>query len=174
MTDMSVASQGFSYAAFESAAMTRLIEDTACAWVRSFGLSDMSARQRMINALRQALAADSIATHDRANMQDILDQAAHDAIANWLAYVSGQQDCSGSASFSMLRCAFLSANRDGIWSNRFLDQNGDHRDLAVALSVQMMLPTPGLKACEMPRQSLEKRALEKGVLEKGVLERRAS
>lgn len=158
MTDMTVASQGFSYAAFESAAMTRLIEDTARAWLRSFGMSDAQAHQRMVNALRDALAADSIATHDRANMQDILDQAAHDAIASWFAQVTGQHDCYGSASFSMLRCAFLSANRDGIWSNCFLDQTGDHRDLAIALSVQMMLPTPGLKACEMPRQTLERRA----------------
>lgn len=161
MTDMTVASQGFSYAAFESAAMTRLIEDTARAWLRSFGLSDAQANQRMINALREALAADSVAAHDRANMQDIVDQAAHDAIADWLTRVTGQQDCYGSASFSMLRCAFLSANRDGIWSSRFLDQDSDHRDLAMALSVQMMLPTPSLKACEMPRQSLEKRALER-------------
>lgn len=162
MTDMTVASQGFSYAAFESAAMTRLIEDTARAWLRSFGImSDAQANQRLINALRDALAADSVASHDRASMQDILDQAAHDAIAGWLVRVTGQQDCYGSASFSMLRCAFLSANRDGIWSSRFLDQDGDHRDLAMALSVQMMLPTPSLKACEMPRQTLEKRALER-------------
>ena len=56
MTDMTVASQGFSYAAFESAAMTRLIEDTARAWLRSFGImSDAQANQRLINALRDAL-----------------------------------------------------------------------------------------------------------------------
>lgn len=158
MTDMTVATQGFSYAAFESAAMTRLIEDTARAWLRSFGVKNPHSTQRMINALRDALAQDSIAANDRANMQDILDQAAHDAIANWLASVSGQHDAHGSPSFSMLRCAFLSANRDGIWSEHFLDADRDNRDLAMALSVQMMLPTPSLVACEMPRQSLERRA----------------
>lgn len=158
MTDMTVATQGFSYAAFESAAMTRLIEDTARAWLRSFGVKNPVGTQRMINALRDALAQDSIAANDRANMQDILDQAAHDAIANWLASVSGEQDCHRSSSFSMLRCAFLSANRDGIWSEHFLDTGRDNRDLAMALSVQMMLPTPNLVACEMPRQSLERRA----------------
>lgn len=158
MTDMTVATQGFSYAAFESAAMTRLIEDTARAWLRSFGVKNPHSTQRMINALRDALAQDSIAANDRANMQDILDQAAHDAIANWLASVSGQHDANGSPSFSMLRCAFLSANRDGIWSEHFLDADRDNRDLAMALSVQMMLPTPNLVACEMPRQSLERRA----------------
>ncbi|MEQ9345279.1 MAG: hypothetical protein RIG26_02440 [Thalassospira sp.] len=158
MTDMTVATQGFSYAAFESAAMTRLIEDTARAWLRSFGVRNAVANQRLVNALRDALAQDSFAANDRANMQDILDQAAHDAIAAWLAKVTGQHDCYGSASFSMLRCAFLSANRDGIWSEIFLDAEQDHRDLAMALSVQMMLPTPSLKACEMPRQSLDRRA----------------
>jgi len=158
MTDMTVASKGFSYAAFESAAMTRLIEDTAHAWLRSFGVSALPASQRMINALREALAEDSIAANDRASMQDILDQAAHDAIAGWFAEVTGEHDCHGSNRFSMLRCAFLSANRDGIWSEHFLDTNRDHRDLRTALSVQMMLPTPSLVACEMPRQSLERRA----------------
>ena len=158
MTDMTVAKQGFTYAAFESAAMTRLIEDTAGAWLRSFGVNAPQASQRMINALRDALAEDSIAANDRASMQDILDQAAHDAIAGWLAQVTGEHDCFGSKRFSMLRCAFLSANRDGIWSEHFLDTKRDHRDLAMALSVQMMLPTPGLVTCEMPRQSLERRA----------------
>jgi hypothetical protein len=158
MTDMTVAKQGFTYAAFESAAMTRLIEDTARAWLRSFGVDVPQASQRMINALRDALAEDSIAANDRASMQDILDQAAHDAIAGWLAQVTGEHDCHGSNRFSMLRCAFLSANRDGIWSEHFLDAKRDNRDLGMALSVQMMLPTPGLVACEMPRQSLERQA----------------
>jgi len=158
MTDMTVAKQGFTYAAFESAAMTRLIEDTARAWLRSFGVDVPQASQRMINALRGALAEDSIATNDRASMQDILDQAAHDAIAGWLAQVTGEHDCRGSNRFSMLRCAFLSANCDGIWSEHFLDAKRDNRDLGMALSVQMMLPTPGLVACEMPRQSLERQA----------------
>lgn len=158
MTDMTVAKQGFTYAAFESAAMTRLIEDTARAWLRSFGVTAPQASQRMINALREALAEDSIAANDRASMQDILDQAAHDAIASWLAQVTGEHDCHGSSRFSMLRCAFLSANRDGIWSEHFLDTKRDHRDLGMALSVQMMLPTPSLVACEMPRQTLERRA----------------
>jgi len=158
MTDMTVATQGFSYAAFESAAMTRLIEDTARAWLRSCGMAHAQANHRLVNALRDALAQDSFAANDRTNMQDLLDQAAHDAIAGWLATVTGQHDCYGSTSFSMLRCAFLSANRDGIWSEHFLDSERDHRDLAMALSVQMMLPTPSLKSCEMPRQSLERRA----------------
>ncbi|WP_417827658.1 hypothetical protein [Thalassospira sp.] len=158
MTDMTFASKGFAYAAFESAAMTRLIEDTARAWLRSFGVAGPQATQRMIKALRDALAEDSIAAKDRASMQDILDQAAHDAIAGWLAHVTGEHDCHGSNRFSMLRCAFLSANRDGIWSDQFLDAKRDNRDLAMALFSQMMLPTPGLVACEMPRQSLERRA----------------
>lgn len=158
MTDMTVAKQGFTYAAFESAAMTRLIEDTAAAWLRSFGVNAPQASQRMINALRDALAEDSIAANDRASMQDILDQAAHDAIAGWLSQITGEHDCFGSNRFSMLRCAFLSANSEGIWSEHFLDTKRDHRDLTIALSVQMMLPTPGLVACEMPRQSLERQA----------------
>ncbi|WP_033070400.1 hypothetical protein [Thalassospira australica] len=158
MTDMTVASQGFSYAAFESAAMTRLIEDTAHAWLRSFGVENASASQRLVNALRNALAEDSFPAHDQTNMRDLLDRAAHDAIASWLSKVTDQHDCYSPASFSMLRCAFLSANRDGIWSEQFLDMARDHRDLAIALSVQMMLPTPSLKACEMPRQSLQRRA----------------
>ncbi|WP_417822796.1 hypothetical protein [Thalassospira lucentensis] len=158
MTDLTIASQGFSYASFESAAMTRLIEDTAHAWLRSFGLTNASAKQRLVTALRDALAQDSFAANDRTNMQDLLDQAAHDTIGGWFAQVTGQHDCYGSGKFSMLRCAFLSANRDGIWSEHFLDQARTHHDLAIALSVQMMLPTPSLKSCEMPRQTLERRA----------------
>jgi hypothetical protein len=158
MTDMTVASKGFAYAAFESAAMTRLIEDTARAWLRSFGVNAPQASQRLINALRDALAQDSIAANDRASMQDILDQAAHDAIAGWLAQVTGEHDCHVSSRFSMLRCAFLSANREGIWSEHFMDAKRDHRDLAMALSVQMMMPTPNLAVCEMPRQLLQRRA----------------
>jgi hypothetical protein len=158
MTDMTVASQGYAYAAFESAAMTRLIEDSARAWLRSFGVVNPQAFQRLINLLRDALAKDSFASHDRASMRDLLDQAAHDGIAAWLSDVTNQHDCHQSTTFSMLRCAFLSANRDGIWSEHFLDQARDNRDLATALSVQMMLPTPGMKTCEMPRQSLERRA----------------
>ena len=158
MTDMTIAPQGISYAAFESAAMTRLIEDTSRAWLRSFGLTHARANQRLVNAVRDALAQDSFAANDQVNMQDLLDQAAHDAIAGWFAQVTGQHDCYGSGAFSMLRCAFLSANRDGIWSEHFLDHDRDHRDLSMALSVQMMLPTPSLKSCEMPRQTLERRA----------------
>ena len=77
MTDLTIASQGFSYASFESAAMTRLIEDTAHAWLRSFGLTNASAKQRLVTALRDALAQDSFAANDRTNMQDreILDAA---------------------------------------------------------------------------------------------------
>ncbi|NIZ00625.1 hypothetical protein [Thalassospira lucentensis] len=158
MTDLTFASQGYSYAAFESAAMTRLIEDTARAWLRSFGLTNASANQRLVTALRDALAQDSFAANDRTNMQDLLDQAAHDAIAGWFEQVTGQHDCYRSTAFSMLRCAFLSANRDGIWSEHFLDQERKNNDLAIALSVQMMLPTPSLKSCEMPRQTLEREA----------------
>ncbi|MCC9621077.1 hypothetical protein LPB41_05170 [Thalassospira sp. MA62] len=158
MTDMTVASQGVSYAAFESAAMTRLIEETAQAWLRSFGLDNAQAKKRMVSALRDALAEDSFAANDQANMRDLLDQAAHDAIAGWFADVTGKHDCYVPGAFAMLRCAFLSANRDDIWSEHFLNAARDNKDLAIALSAQMMLPTPGLKSCEMPRQSLERRA----------------
>lgn len=158
MTDLAIASQGFSYAAFESAAMTRLIEETAHAWLRSFGVVSPHAKCRMIGALRDALAEDSFAAPGRMPIQDLLDQAAHDTIALWFEQVTGQADCRGKARFSMMRCAFLSANRDGVCSDRFLDRGGDHHDLARAILAQMMMPTPSPKICAMPRQTLDRRA----------------
>ncbi|OSQ50038.1 hypothetical protein [Thalassospira alkalitolerans] len=159
MTDLTIASQGFSYAAFESAAVTRLIDETAHAWLRSFKVDNPQAHQRLVNELRTALAQDAVPATEKESMQDILDQAAHDAIASWLANLSGQDDCFGATGFAMMRCAFLSANCDHIWSERFLDRDHANGDLAAALSIQMMCPTPVLKSCVMPRQSLDRRAV---------------
>ncbi|WP_341365125.1 hypothetical protein P8T57_08130 [Thalassospira sp. SN3W] len=158
MTDLTIASKGFSYAAFESAAVTRLIDETARAWLRSFSVDNPQAHQRLVNELRTALQQDTVATTEKESMQDILDQAAHDAIASWFADLSGQNNCFGSSGFAMMRCAFLSANCDNAWSERFLDREHSNNDLALALSVQMMCPTPAVKSCVMPRQSLDRRA----------------
>ena len=74
MTDLTIASKGFSYAAFESAAVTRLIDETARAWLRSFSVDNPQAHQRLVNELRTALQQDTVATTEKESMQDILDR----------------------------------------------------------------------------------------------------
>ncbi|MDP2699118.1 hypothetical protein [Thalassospira sp.] len=144
--------------AAEPVALGRMLRDTARAWTRSFGVSGEVAEQRLVDQLRAALREDVTVLDVNSNFQDVLDQAAHDAIAGWFAYVTRDQDCHTGNRFAMLRCAFLSANRDGIWNECFLDRDGSLQDLALALQVQMMLPTPARNSRVMPRQSLERQA----------------
>lgn len=142
----------------EPAAMSRLLRETARAWTRSFGVSNDFAERRLIMKLRSALDGDMIGFVAQGSLHETLDQAAHTAIANWLAHVTGNNACHNANEFAMLRCAFLSANRNGDWSERFLDTDQASPDLNMALQAQMMCPTPARHVRTMPRQSLERQA----------------
>jgi hypothetical protein len=142
----------------EPAAMSRLLNETARAWARSFGVRSEIAEDRLANELRAALRDDMVSAVAKGNLQDMLDEAAHSAIATWLSHVTGEEATHGANKFAMLRCAFLSANRDKGWCDRFLDRAQNCHDLNMALQTQMMLPTPARQDRVMPRQTLEARA----------------
>ncbi|AUG55225.1 hypothetical protein CSC3H3_18560 [Thalassospira marina] len=142
----------------EPAAMSRLLNETARAWTRSFGVKSEIAEDRLVSELRAALRDDMVGAVAKGNLQDMLDEAAHSAIATWLSHVTGEDETHNANKFAMLRCAFLSANQSKGWCDRFLDRHQNCRDLNMALQTQMMLPTPARHERVMPRQTLATRA----------------
>jgi len=155
MSNVEISNSGTSN---EPAAMSRLLNETARAWTRSFGVRSEIAEDRLVNELRAALRDDMVGAVAKGNLQDMLDEAAHSAIATWLSHVTGDEATHGANKFAMLRCAFLSANENKGWCERFLDRNQGCQDLNMALQAQMMLPTPARQERVMPRQTLETRA----------------
>ncbi len=158
MVEMSNVENSKSALSSEPAAMSRLLSETARAWTRSFGVKSEIAEDRLVSELRSALRDDMVGAVAKGNLHDMLDEAAHSAIATWLAHVTGEQETHSANKFAMLRCAFLSANQGQNWCERFLDRKQSCQDLNMALQAQMMLPTPARQECVMPRQTLAKHA----------------
>lgn len=158
MVEMSNVENSKSGLSSEPAAMSRLLNETARAWTRSFGVKSEIAEDRLASELRLALRDDMVGAVAKGNLQDMLDTAAHSAIATWLAHVTGEEEAHSANKFAMLRCAFLSANQGKDWCDRFLDRHHTCQDLNMALQAQMMLPTPARHERVMPRQTLASRA----------------
>ena len=123
-------------------------------WAASFGLGDGIAASRLERALT-GMARDRLLAPDGSiDLERTLDEAAFRLTAGWLEAVLGEPVGSSAQRISAARLAFLTANSDGAWSDRFLDPAGPHDDLRTAMAAASFPATPPMALREIERQAL--------------------
>jgi hypothetical protein len=124
---------------------------TAATWCQSFGIDGERPVFRLTRRLLAGFAAaprDEVAGSD---IQDLLHRLAREGIARWFAALGF--DIAGRG-FDRLRHSFVMANRDGRWSDQFLDPEADQERLRVAMLAAAVAATPTTSFRTMPRQTL--------------------
>jgi hypothetical protein len=124
---------------------------TAATWCQSFGIDG---ERPVFRLTRRLLAGFAAAPHDEvavSDIQDLLHRLAREGIVRWFAALG--LDIAGRG-FDRLRHSFLRANRNGDWSEVFLDRDVDRESLSAALTAANFTATPKAVYRAMPRQSL--------------------
>ncbi len=135
-------------------AIDAMADPVARLWCRSFGVTNVTAIERLKHRLSDAaihLLGDGSTLDD---LQEKLDHKSEKMIRAWFELLLRRQIEDTTQALAIVRLAFLEANHDARWSAAFLDETAPLAEIAADMDAMMIEPTPQERPRQMPRQTL--------------------
>ncbi len=134
-------------------ALEDIVRRVASGWCMSFGVRDEDTIVRLAHQTLKRMTAPN-AGKPTTDIGHFIDMHAEAAIHSWFDRVQKFSQISDPQPLSLLRYAFLHANENGEFSSVFLHDSAPFADIAAALEVHDVAPTPVLERRTMNRQKI--------------------